>query len=69
MSEGRINIIDAIPIETERSGSGHDKSGKPTKYPEAGYHVKNDSRGNKKTPMVFPFMPVSMKMALFIGKA
>ncbi|MDP0562238.1 MAG: transposase [Candidatus Endonucleobacter sp. (ex Gigantidas childressi)] len=69
MSEGRINIIDATPIEAARSGSGHDKSGKPTKDPEAGWHVKNNSRGNKKAPMVFLFIPVSMKMALFIGKA
>ncbi|MDP0562082.1 MAG: hypothetical protein QS721_07035 [Candidatus Endonucleobacter sp. (ex Gigantidas childressi)] len=69
MSEGSINIIDATPIEAARSGSGHDKSGKPTTDPEAGWHVKNDSRGNKKAPMIFPFLPVSMKMALFIGKA
>ncbi|MDP0563546.1 MAG: hypothetical protein QS721_14950 [Candidatus Endonucleobacter sp. (ex Gigantidas childressi)] len=43
MSEGRINIIDATPIEAARSGSGHDKSGKPTKDPEAGWHVKKAS--------------------------
>ncbi|MDP0561651.1 MAG: hypothetical protein QS721_04695 [Candidatus Endonucleobacter sp. (ex Gigantidas childressi)] len=36
MSEGRINIIDATPIEAARSGSGHDKGGKPTKDSEAG---------------------------------
>ncbi|MDP0563221.1 MAG: hypothetical protein QS721_13195 [Candidatus Endonucleobacter sp. (ex Gigantidas childressi)] len=53
MSEGRINIIDATPIEAVRSGSGHDKSGKPTKDPEAGWHVKNDSRGNKKSTYGF----------------
>ncbi|MDP0563314.1 MAG: hypothetical protein QS721_13705 [Candidatus Endonucleobacter sp. (ex Gigantidas childressi)] len=28
MRESRINIIDATPIEAERSGSGHDKSGR-----------------------------------------
>ncbi|MDP0562777.1 MAG: transposase [Candidatus Endonucleobacter sp. (ex Gigantidas childressi)] len=53
MNEGRINIIDATPIEAARSGSGHDKSGKPTKDPEAGWHVKNDSRGNKKSSYGF----------------
>ncbi|MDP0561372.1 MAG: hypothetical protein QS721_03155 [Candidatus Endonucleobacter sp. (ex Gigantidas childressi)] len=40
MSEGRINIIDATPIEAARSGSGHDKSGKPTKDPK---EAKNES--------------------------
>ncbi|MCK5894431.1 MAG: transposase, partial [Endozoicomonadaceae bacterium] len=30
-----------------QSGSGNNKGGKPTKDPEAGWHVKNDSRGNK----------------------
>ncbi|MDP0563554.1 MAG: transposase [Candidatus Endonucleobacter sp. (ex Gigantidas childressi)] len=53
MSEGRVNIIDATPIEAARSGSGHDKSGKPTKNPEAGWHVKNDNRGNKKSTYGF----------------
>ena len=49
MSEGRINIIDATPVEAAQSGSGNDKDGKPTRDPEAGWHVKNDSRGNKKS--------------------
>ena len=49
MSEGRINIIDATPIEAAQSGSGNGKDGKPTCDPEAGWHVKNDSRGNKKS--------------------
>jgi IS5 family transposase len=49
MSEGRINIIDATPIEAAQSGSGNGKDGKPTRDPEAGWHVKNDSRGNKKS--------------------
>ncbi|MDP0561221.1 MAG: hypothetical protein QS721_02300 [Candidatus Endonucleobacter sp. (ex Gigantidas childressi)] len=31
MSEGRINIIDATPIDAARSGLGHDKRGKLTK--------------------------------------
>ena len=45
MSEGRINIIDATPIEAAQSGSANDKDGKPTKDPDAGWPVKNDSRG------------------------
>ncbi|MDP0562730.1 MAG: transposase [Candidatus Endonucleobacter sp. (ex Gigantidas childressi)] len=49
MSESRINIIDATPIEAVRSGSSHDKNGKPTKDPKAGWHVKNDSLSNKKS--------------------
>jgi len=49
MSEGRINIIDATPIEAAQSGSGKGKDGKPTRDPEAGWHVKNDSRGNQKS--------------------
>ena len=49
MSEGRINIIDATPIEAAQSGSGKGKDGKPTRDSEAGWHVKNDSRGNKKS--------------------
>ncbi len=53
MSEGRINIIDATPIEAAQSGSGNDKDGKPTRDPEAGWQVKNDSRGNKKSTYGF----------------
>lgn len=49
MSEGRINIIDATPIEAAQSGSGNGKEGKSTKDPEAGWHVKNDRRGHKKS--------------------
>lgn len=49
MSEGRINIIDATPIEASRSGPGKGKDGKSKRDVEAGYHVKNDSRGQRKT--------------------
>lgn len=49
MREGRINIIDATLIEAAQSGSGKGKDGTPTRDPEAGWHVKNDSRGNKKS--------------------
>jgi len=65
--EGRsINIIDkvndaaresalgyATPIEAVQSGPGNGKDGKPKKDPGAGWHVKNDSRGNKKSTYGF----------------
>lgn len=49
MTQGRINIIDATPIEASRSGPGNGADGQPKKDPEAGWHVKNDSRGRKKS--------------------
>ncbi|WP_191603771.1 IS5 family transposase [Marinomonas algicola] len=49
MTQGRINIIDATPIEASQSGSGKGKDGQPKKDPEAGWHVKNDSRGRQKS--------------------
>ena len=49
MTEGRINIIDATPIEASQSGSGKGKNGQPTKDSEAGWHVKQDSRGRQKS--------------------
>jgi len=49
MKEGCINIIDATPIEAVQSGPSNGKDGKPKKDPQAGWHVKNDSRGNKKS--------------------
>jgi len=53
MKEGRINIFDATPIEAAQSGPGKGKDGRPKKDPEAGWHVKNDSRGNKKSTYGF----------------
>ena len=49
MTEGRINIIDATPVEAAQSGSGKNKQGNPTRDPEAGWHVKQDSRGRNKS--------------------
>jgi len=49
MTEGRINIIDATPIEAAQSGPGKGKDGRLSKDPEAGWHVKNDSRGHRKS--------------------
>ena len=43
------NIIDATPVEASQSGSGNGKDGLPKKDPEAGWHVKNDSRGRQKS--------------------
>ena len=49
MTQGRINIIDATPIEAAQSGPGKGVDGKPKRDADAGWHVKNDSRGNKKS--------------------
>lgn len=49
MTEGRINIIDATPIEAAQSGPGKGADKQPTRDPEAGWHVKADSRGNMKS--------------------
>ncbi len=49
MSEGRINIIDATPVEAAQSGPGKGATGQPTRDPDAGWHVKADSRGTLKS--------------------
>jgi len=49
MTEGRINIIDATPIEAAQSGPGIGADGQSKRDPEAGWHVKADSRGNMKS--------------------
>ena len=49
LTEGRINIIDATPVEAAQSGSGNGKDGKPKRDPDGGWHVKKDSRGNLKS--------------------
>ena len=53
MTEGRINIVDATPIEAAQSGSGKDKDGQATRDREAGWHVKKDSRGKAKSTYGF----------------
>ena len=53
MTEGRINIIDATPVEAAQSGPGKGADGQATRDPDAGWHVKNDSRGNKKSTYGF----------------
>jgi IS5 family transposase len=44
LTEGRINIIDATPVEAAQSGSGKGKDGQPKRDKQAGWHVKKDSR-------------------------
>ena len=44
MSEGRVNIIDAAPVEAAQLGPGKGVEEKPTKDVETGWHVKQDSR-------------------------
>jgi IS5 family transposase len=53
MTQGRINIIDATPIEAAQSGPGNGVDGQPKRDSDAGWHVKNDSRGNKKSTFGF----------------
>lgn len=53
MTQGRINIIDATPVEAAQSGPGKGKDGKPKRDPEAGWHVKKDSRGRAKSTYGF----------------
>jgi IS5 family transposase len=49
MTEGRINIIDATPVEAAQSGHGKDANDEPTRDKDAGWHVKADSRGTLKS--------------------
>lgn len=53
MTEGRINIIDATPVEAAQSGPGKGADGQPKRDAQAGWHVKADSRGNMKSTYGF----------------
>jgi len=53
MTQGRINIIDATPIEAAQSGSGKGMSGSATRDQDAGWHVKQDSKGRMKSTYGF----------------
>ena len=53
MTQGRINIIDATPVEAAQSGAGKGKDGHATRDPKARWHVKNDSRGRAKSTYGF----------------
>ncbi len=49
MREGRINIIDATPVEAAQSGPGKTKGGESKQDKDAGWHVKNDAKGHLKS--------------------
>jgi IS5 family transposase len=49
MTEGRVNIVDVTPVEAAQSVPGKGVDGNPTKDEEAGWHVKQDSRGKLKS--------------------
>lgn len=49
MTEGRINIIDATPVEAAQSGPGKGADGQPKRDKDAGWHVKANSRGDVKS--------------------
>lgn len=49
MTEGRINIIDATPVEAAQSGPGKGADDQLKRDKDAGWHVKADSRGNMKS--------------------
>ena len=49
MTEGRINIIDATPVEAAQSGPGLGVDGQPKRDKDAGWHVKANSRGTLKS--------------------
>jgi IS5 family transposase len=44
MTQGRINIIDATPVEAAQSGPGNGVDGESKRDPEASWHVKKNSR-------------------------
>ena len=48
MTEGRIDTVDATPVEAARSGPRKGEDGVATRDAEAGLHVKKDSRGRMK---------------------
>lgn len=47
MTQGRINIIDATPVEAAQSGGGKRTDGTDKRDRDAGWHVKANSRGKK----------------------
>jgi len=67
MAEGRINIIDAMPIEAAQSDPGENKDGEAIRRWQAGM-LRMIVVGVQNPPMGIRFMPGSMKMGLFIVK-
>jgi len=49
LTQGRINIIDATPVEAAQSGLGKGKDGQLKRDKQGGWHVKEDSRGTLKS--------------------
>ena len=49
LTEGRIDIIDATPVEAAQSGSGKVKDGQPKRDKQAGWHVKEGSLSTQKS--------------------
>ena len=47
MTQGRINIVNATPIEAAQSGCGNGKDGESKRDADAGWHVKANSKGVK----------------------
>jgi len=47
MTQGRINIVDATPVEAAQSGAGNKKDGTAKRDADADWHVKANSRGTK----------------------
>ena len=68
MTKGRINIIDATPIEAAQSGPGKGVDNQPTRDPEAGWHIKADSRGVQNPPMAIRFTQVLKRTVLYNAK-
>ena len=49
MTRGRVDIVDATPVEAARSGRAKRKDGKRVRDPEGGLHVERDGRGRMKS--------------------
>ena len=54
MTRGRVDIVDATPVEAARSGRARRKDGKRVRNAEAGLHAKRDSRGRMKSACGYP---------------
>lgn len=55
MQSGHVSIIDASVIEAHQSGSGKREDGSETRDPEAGWKVKQNTRGKKTSTYGYSF--------------
>ncbi|MBI4238585.1 MAG: IS5 family transposase [Deltaproteobacteria bacterium] len=55
MQWGQVSIIDASVIEAHQSGPGKRKDGSATRDPEAGWNVKQNTRGKKTSTYGYSF--------------